>query len=204
MRHGPAVAAVFCSLLLVASPAQAAGPAMLYDWLEQQHQIMRRYRMVLRQTVHDLRYNYRMPVLMLPVAMDFYTGYLAHVHEEERRILYPALRPRMTPEQQRQLAFVDQEISSEHDTVRDWQRATKTSDLIDAIDYLEQMLNRHLVLQEQWVFPLLGSLPAKDQAAIVQQLAAMDRSLFGPDGRARREAVFAYLEGEIARISPRM
>ncbi len=183
--------------------AQATGPATLYEWFEQQHQLMRRYRTVLRQAVHDLSYEYQTPALMLPIAMDFYTGEVAHMHELERRVLYPAVKAQMTPEQQRQLDFLDQEIDSEHAMVQKWQRSSDKAGLIDAVDYLEQMLNRHLVLQEQWVFPVLDKLSAK-QAALLRDLARMDAALFGRDGRRGHEAALAHLEGEIARISPRL
>ena len=193
-----------CAWLAGAPVAHAAASPTLYAWLEQQHQPMRRYRTVLRQAVHDLSYDYRMPTLMLPIAMDVYTGYLAQVHEIERQVLYPAVQARMTPEQQRQLTFLDHEIDSEHDMIIRWQRETTKTGLIDALDYLEKMLNRHLVLQEQWVFPVLDKVSAKEQGEILKRLSAMELALLGRTGRQRYEAVLAYLEGEIVRISPLM
>ena len=43
-----------------------------------------------------------------------------------------------------------------------------------------------------------------EQGEILKRLSAMELALLGRTGRQRYEAVLAYLEGEIARISPMM
>ncbi|MBI2104497.1 MAG: hemerythrin domain-containing protein [Candidatus Omnitrophica bacterium] len=185
--------------------------AGVFDWLEREHGFLRRYLAVVRQAGHDYRYNYQTPVLLMPVALDLFTGFVAHHHLMEERALYPVLRSHMTAEQLNILTLIEHDQQTERETIMRWQRelarlqpGAKLDAVVDQIDYLGQMINRHLVLQEERVYPVLETLALKEQAAILDAVTAAEREDFGAEGRQRYEQLLAYIEGEIKRLAGRV
>lgn len=216
-----AFAAVPVAVCLAVPPAFAAEqrpptpsppPAeRVYDWLEREHGFLRRYLAVVRQAGHDYRYGYQTPSLLMPVALDLFTGYVVHHHLMEERALYPVLRSHMTADQQKILALIEHDQQAERETVKGWQQelarlqpGAKLDAVVDAIDYLGQMINRHLVLQEERVYPVLETLAPKEQAEVLNGISRYEREAFGPAGRQRYEQLLAYIEEEIKRLAGRI
>ena len=185
--------------------------ARVHDWLEREHGFLRRYLAVVRQAGHDYRYGYQTPALLMPVAIDLFTGYVVHHHLREEQALYPVLRSHMTADQQKMLALIEHDQQTERETVKRWQQelarlqpGAKMDAVVEEIDYLAQMINRHLVFQEEKVYPTLETLAAAEQAAILEAIGAAERETFGATGRRRYEQLLAYIEEEIKHLAGRV
>lgn len=210
---GPTLA-VLTALAFQTIPAHAEDPApqTVGAWLGREHRFLHRYLAVVQQATHDYSYGYKTPVLLMPVTIDLFTGYVARIHDGESRFLYPAIRDHMTSEQQKGLHLIEVEQEEEVGTVKSWQNmleqlqtGQKTiTEVADAIDYLGRLLNRHIVLQEQSVFPAVDTLTAKEQAAIVKSLEAFEREALGVSGRADYERLLAAIEAQIKAIAGRI
>ncbi|MBI3330663.1 MAG: hemerythrin domain-containing protein [Candidatus Omnitrophica bacterium] len=210
------VAAALIVWLAVGSPAAAQqepppASARVFDWLEREHGFLRRYLALVRQAEHDYRYGYQTPALLMPVAIDLFTGYVVHHHLGEEQALYPVLRSRMRADQQKTLSLIEHDQQTERETVKRWQQqldrlqpGAKLDAVVDEIDYLAQMVNRHLVFQEEKVYPALETLAPTEQAAILEAIAAAEREAFGATGRQRYEQLLAYIEGEVKRLAGRI
>ena len=197
----------------VFAQTQTASPHhTVREWLEREHQFLRRYLAVVQQATHDYAYEYKTPALLMPVAMDLFTGYVAYLHDAEERFLYPVLRAHMTPEQQRDLSLIETDEQEESGTVKGWQQdlvqydagRKKLTQVADTIDYLGRMINRHLVLQEQHVFPILDALTPKEQSAILSDIDQFERDTLGASGRVRHEELLSGIEGQIKAIAGRI
>ena len=147
----------------------------------------------------------------MPVAIDFFTGYLAHIHAMEEQFLYPVLEPYMTAEQHRvfQIILHDQHVEAE--TVQKWQEAltahepgTDFTALGELVDYTRQMVNRHIVLQERKLLPLMDQLTPKEQASILKGIAEYDEEVFGSTGREQYDRLISYLEEEFKALTGRI
>ena len=189
----------------------ASVPTTAQEWLVNQHRVFRRYLAVVRQAVHDYRYGYQTPALLMPVAMDLFTGYVAHIHTMEEQALYPVIRPHLTAPQQHVLWLIEDEQHSERETVKQWQRqllalepGKDLAQVTETIDYLGQLVNRHLVLQEEHLLPLLETLTSEEHAAVLEGVAGYERETFGPLGRERYEELLAWIEEQIKALSGRV
>ena len=191
---------------------QTVSPHTVREWLEREHQFLHRYLAVVQQATHDYAYEYKTPALLMPVAMDLFTGYVAYLHDAEERFLYPVLRAHMTPEQQHDLWLIQADQQEESGTVKGWQQdlvqydagRKKLTKVADTIDYLGRMINRHLVLQEQHVFPILDALTPKEQATILKEIGQLEQEVVGASGRARYEVLLSGIEGQIKAIAGRI
>ena len=186
-------------------------PQSVWEWLAREHRLLHRYLAVVRQAAHDYRYKYQTPVLLMPIAMELFTGYVAPFHAMESEFLYPAIRSSLTAEEQAQLDLIDMDQHSESHTVQQWQEqlahhqaGTPFEQEAQTIDYLAQLINRHLVLQENRLFPALERLSAEEQAAILGQVAAYAQDAFGDDGRKRYEQLMDYIEEQISLVAKRI
>lgn len=197
---------------VTARTAAPPAPQTVRGWLEQKHLVFRRYLAIVTQATHDYSYGYKTPMLLMPVAIDLFTGYVVHLHQEEARLIYPVARQHMTPVQQQRLQLIEMDQDAESGTVRSWQREVEQyehgqkqlAEVGETIDYLARMINRHLVLQEEHLFPSLDLLTPQEQAAILKQVEAYERDVFGSDGQGRYEALLAYLEGQIKEVAGRV
>ena len=197
-----------------AQPPQLSAPKTVQEWLLREHRFLRRYLVVVQQATHDYMYDYKTPTLLMPVAIDLFTGYVAPIHEMEQGMLYETLRPHLTSEDQLQTRhLLEVEQREQVDSVKSWQRELvqveqgkrKLSQVAtDTIDYFGRLVNRHLVLQEERLFPLLDLLTPAEQAKILKDLEQLERSQFGPKWRARYEQLLTYIEGEIKAIAGRI
>lgn len=184
----------------------------VFEWLDGEHQFLRRYLAVVNQAAHDYGYGYQTPPEMMPVTMDFFTGYVAWLHEAESRVLYPVLRAHMTPEQQQDLRLIETDQEEENGTVKSWQQrlvqyeagSRKMADVVETIDYLGRMINRHIVLQEERVFPVLGLLSPAEQTAVLKGIMGVEREVLGVAGRAPYERLLSYIEGRIHNLAGRI
>ena len=212
-----ACAIAIMGLVGVGSPEAAQQeshePALLtvHDWLEREHRFLRRYLGVVRQAGHDYRYNYKTPELLLPVAIDLFTGCVAHNHAMEERFLYPVLRPHLADDQKKILDLILHDQQTESETVKAWMREvaddasrTRLQDVVDRIDYLGQLINRHIVLHEERLYPVLEALTSKEQAEILRQIAAYEQGVFGPTGRRRYEQLLTFIEEQIDAVAGRI
>ncbi len=208
---------VIMMMAAVAVPAAGeetptASPQTVLEWLQQEHRFLRRYLAVVQQAAHDYSYGYQTPKLLMPIAIDLFTGYVAVIHEAEEAILYPALRQHMNDEQQRGLWLVENDQREESDTVKAWQREMaqyeagrkKITEVADTIDYLARMVNRHLVLQEERVVPYLELLSSKEQAAVLKGIQRLERERVGSTGRLRYEQLLTSIEQDIKRVAGRI
>ena len=100
---------------------------------------------------------------------------------------------------------------SESKTVKAWQDKLATrkpaaplTDVASLIDYLGQLVNRHLVFQEKQLVPLIEQLTLEEQAAMLKQIAAYERQEFGRDGRQRYEQLLKYMEEAIKEFGGRV
>ena len=181
-------------------------------WMDQRNQFLSRYLAVVRQATHDYQYGYRTPPALMPVALDLFTGYVARIHEVQERFIYPAVRAGMDAEQQRMLNLIEQDQREEGEAVKRWQQAlaefqpgTSMASLVESIEYVGRMLNRHLVLCEEHVCPVLDSLPAPQQREILARIAAFERQeLGGAAGELRYEQLLTGIEEQIQAIAGRI
>ena len=215
-RHVPFIALAIAGMLT--APAVAAqpkpdspAPPTVSAWLQREHVPFHRYRIVLKRAAHDYKNRHRTPPLFMPVAIDFFTGYLAHIHAMEEQFLYPVLEPYMTAEQHRvfQIILHDQHVEAE--TVQKWQEAltahepgTDFTALGELVDYTRQMVNRHIVLQERKLLPLMDQLTPKEQASILKGIAEYDEEVFGSTGREQYDRLISYLEEEFKALTGRI
>lgn len=196
----------------ISAEPKNADPHTVFQWLQREHGFLHRYLAVVNQATHDYSYGYRTPRLLMPVTIDLFTGYRAWLHEAEDRCIYPALANHLNEEQKQGIRLLRAEEDEEAGSVKSWQRQLiqyeagkkKLTGLADTIDYLGRLINRHIVLQEQRVFPLLDQLTPKEQATILKQLNAFERETLGATGRSRYEQLLSYIEGEIKAIARRV
>lgn len=185
--------------------AKPAGPSAsstaIFNWIARENSFMRRYLAVVRQASHDYRYDYATPTLLMPIAMDLFTGYVARIHAIEEEALYPAFRAHMDDERVKLLELMVHDQHSESKTVKAWQSklaalkpGAKLTDVAERIDYLGQLLNRHLVFQENQLVPLIEQLTPQEQAAVLTQIAEAERRAFGRSEQQRYEQLLAYME----------
>ena len=212
------MAAVIISGALVLGAPQsvradtAPEPATLFEWISQEHAFLRHYLVLVRQAAHDFSYDYKTPPVLMPVAVDIFTSCVAHLHAAESQFLYPEVRTRMNAEQRKFLWLIEHDQESEMGTVRAWQRELeeyqagrrKMREVATTIDYLARMLNRHIVLQEQHVVPVVNQMTPEEQAAILNDILAFERQALGPDGRAPFEQLIASVEWEIKVLGARV
>ena len=211
---GVAVAAGVWHSPVLASATAGAGepsPTTVQEWLQWEHGVLRRYLAVVRQASHDYRYGYKTPTLLMPIAMDVYTGYVVHLHIMEEQFVYPPLRSHLSASQKQILALIEDEQHTERETVKQWQRQLRAlqpddslDHVTDSIDYLGQLINRHLVLQEDHLFPLLGTLTPNEQATILQGIAAYEWEALGPKGRDRYGQLLTWIEEAIKALGGRV
>ena len=205
-------AVVLGAVPAVCEQATVSAPQTVLEWLQQEHRFLRRYLAVVQQATHDYSYGYQTSNLLMPVAIDLFTGYVAFLHEAEERFLYPALLPDTSPEQQRDLRLIETDQKEESGSVQAWQQSLeqyeagrkKLADVVEPIDYLGRMLNRHIVLQEERLFPLLDLLTPQEQVLILKQMDALEHEVIGASDRSRYEQLLLYIEGEIKRIAGRI
>lgn len=221
MRSRSLIGRLTLAALMIAAPSgvpahadmeAARPPGTVFEWLTRQHQVLHRYLGVLRQAVHDHRYGYQTPGLLLPVAMDVFTGYIVGLHAMEEEVLYPALRAKMSPEQQQGLWLIEHDQRTESEIARRWQQTMARDEhertperLVEPIEALAQLVNRHIVLQEQRLLPILSGLwtPA-EEAGLLDVLDGQAREIFGPDRGARYAQWLTLIEQEIASIATRL
>ncbi|MBI3996563.1 MAG: hypothetical protein HY352_02780 [Candidatus Omnitrophica bacterium] len=208
---------IFAALVCLACPPGvvaevSSAPRTVREWLEQEHRFFHRYLAIVRQATHDYSYGYKTPPLLMPAAMDVFTGYVAYIHDEETRFLYPVLLRYLTPEQQDALRLIQIDQDKEAGTVRLWQQDLtqyeaghkKLPQVADTIDYLVRMLNRHIVLQEQHVFPVLDMLTPAEQTTVLKHMRAFEKEAFGANGRAQYEQLLSAIEGQIKALGGRI
>lgn len=215
-KQGRAITTLWCVLMVAGGAASQAAeepfPGTLKGWFSREHRFLQRYLAVVNQTAHDYSYDYKTPTLLLPIAIDLFTGYVAVIHEAEERVIYPALQEHADPEQQRGVQLILTGQREESDSVKSWQQVVefygrgqrKAADIVEPIDYLGRMINRHIVLQEKWLFPLLGQVSPKGQATLLKRLRAFEDDRLGAGGRARYEQLLAYIEEQIKGIAGRV
>lgn len=209
-RAGWLVLAVLCATTPAAA-AEDPSPATIFNWIEAQHRVFRRYAALVNQALHDYDYEYPTPRLLIPVIIDLYPGYIMRLHELEVRVLYPVLRQRMTEVQQRSLDTLIRSITVEQRALlrvtQAWEqveRGEKGTVLVEPLEAFLRLLNRHIVMQEEAVMLQIDALfTPQEQAAIVQQGAKVDQALFGRQGRRPSDAVFDAIEEQIRIVSPR-
>jgi len=193
-----------------AAPREASGPETVQAWLMREHRFLQRYLAVVNKTAHDYRYGYQTPVPLLPVTLDLFTGYVARIHAMEEACIYPAVDAKMSPDQQKhvQLILGDQQEESAMVKTLLRQAAALTPGSSEAFgetaDDLARMINRHIVLQEQHLLPVLEALTPKEQAAVLLQLARHERELLGPTGRERAERLLAWIGDQVAQFGGRV
>lgn len=211
-------AAVIISGVLVLGAPQpvradtAPEPATLFEWISQEHTFLRHYLVLVRQIGHDFSYEYKTPPVLMPVTVDIFTNCVAHLHAAESQFLYPNIRPRMSADERKFLWLIEHDQESELNTMRAWQHELeeqqagrrKMRDVATTIDYLARMLNRHIVLQEQHVVPVVNQMTPEEQAAILKDLLAFERQALGPAGRAPFEQLIASMEWEIKVLGVRI
>ncbi len=201
--------AVSIFTLFVTSAAQAAttdqktAPRTVSEWLVRQHEFLSRYIAVLKQARHDQPSDKTLPLLM-PVAMDLFTGYVVYIHEMEERLLYPAIKGQLTTQQLRVLQLIEDDRRAESQTVKRWEskleeyeqgEPAKLTEVVESIDYLAQMLNRHLVLQQQHLWTQLdGSLKLEDQEEVLKGFAEYEQRIMGQDRARRYEQLLSGIE----------
>ena len=214
-RRGGAALLIGCvAVTLFGGPARSSetAPTTVSDWLAQQHRFSQRYLNILRQAAHDYAYNYKTPMLLMPIAMDVFTGYVARINAIQARLLYPALRAKVTAPQWQKLELIVHDQEGQGDTARYWQRALEEGGedvqlqaVATHIDYLAQMVNRVLVLQEEYLLPLLETaFTPQEQRALLQQIAAAEREAFGVDGAERYQQLLACIEEAIKQFGGRI
>ena len=187
-------------------------PTRLSDWFEQEHQFLQRYLKVLRQAAHDYSYGYCTPMLMMPIVVDLFSGYVAPIHDAEEQIIYPTLKAHLEEAQAHELWLVQADEGVERETVKSLTDdiaqyeagQKKLTEVGDRIDYLARMINRHIVLEEQRVLPQLNLLSANEQQAILQHLATFERERLGPSGRVRYDQLLDYLQAAIDALGGRV
>ena len=64
-------------------------------------------------------------------------------------------------------------------------------------------MNRHVVLQEEQIFPVLYSLKPEEHRRVLQQLSAVEQAFVPAGGRQRALQALDYLEDRIRIDSPR-
>lgn len=194
-------------------PPEPPPPASerVYDWLEREHALLRRYLALVRQGAHDYQYKYKTPELLLPVTVDLFTGYFAHIHAMEERFLYPVLKPRLSAEQEKILRLVVHDQEGAAQAIRllqqqlDVQQPEAAAQTIAEIcDNLARMINRHIVFHEERFYPVLETLTPKEQAEILKGIAGYEQEVFGAAGRQRYGQLLAYIEEEIKRLAGRV
>jgi len=191
-------------------PARAAQtlPAGAVEWLSREHEPFRRYLAVVLRAVHDYRYQYTPPGMLMPVILDVFRGYLARVHAVEEHAIYPMVEPRMSAQQLRQLALIIHDAREESVAIQDCQRALDesggrpTDAVISYLERLGYLVKRHLVFHEKHVMPMLETLPAEVQAEGLAKLAAAEPEL--ARARTRYLAWLSYIERELTAISGRV
>lgn len=202
-----------CNVVL--AQASPSPPKTVQEWLLREHRFLRRYLVVVQQAAHDYMYGYKTPTLLMPVAIDLFTGYVAPIHEMERGVLYETLRPHLTTGDQLQtLHLLEVEQREQVGSVQSWQRELdqvergkrKLSEVAtDTIDYLGRLINRHLVLQEERLFPLLELLSPAEHTKLLNTLAQIEQSqLGGSRWRLRYEQLLSAIEQEIQAITGRI
>ena len=197
---------------MAGSAQEADSPQTLRAWLEREHRFLHRYLAVVQQATHDYSYGYRTPALLMPVTIDLFTGYVAWLHEGEQRFLYPALWNGMNEEQQQGIRLLQTEEEEEAGSIKSWQQQLlqyeagkkKLTEVADTIDYLGRLINRHLVLQENRIFPVLDQLAPTEQTPVLKRLSAFEQERLGRSGRARYEQLLAYIEEEIKAVAGRV
>lgn len=212
MRALPRIA---LALALLAGGAAAAAegdpaPTTTDAWLESQHVILRRYLNVMRQAQHDFEYGYPTPTLIVPLTVDLYLTYVAHLHQIEHLALYPFVQPRLPAERRQMVEALRKGIRSEFSAMRTLQRRWRehggdlaSPPLAEALETVIRLVNRHIVVQEEQVFPVLYALTPEEHRALLQRLAAVERAFVPPSGRARTVQALDYLEDRIRIDSPR-
>lgn len=203
---------VIMGFALMGAASDRPAPQSVWEWMATEHRFLQRYLAVIRQASHDYRYDYKTPALLMPVAMDLFTGYVAHVHAIEEQCLYPVLRPHLATElQQKHLALIESDQRSEGETAKRWAEqlaqhvdGEKWAVEAETIDYLGQLVNRHLVLQEKHLFPALETLTPEEQAVILANVANYEQQAFGTDGRERNQQLLDYIEEQIKLIAGRI
>ncbi len=209
-----ATIAVLTLLMLLGASVQpqAQPPQTVREWFEQEHRFLHRYLAVVQQAAHDASYDYKTPALLMPVAIDYFTGYVAHIHRAEEQWLYPGLRQHMTPVQQQKLVLIETDQHEEFDTVKSWQHQLEQlqngqmaiATVADTIDYLGRMIHRHIVLQEERVWPYVDLLTPQEQTAMLRHIEQFERTMLGAHGRARYEQLLAFIEEQIKALAGRI
>ena len=113
---------------------------------------------------------------------------------------------------ERRLQLIETDQDEETGTVKSWRQQLeqyaagrkKITEVAATIDYLGRMINRHLVLQEERVFPVLDTLSPAEQAAALKGIKTLEQAQLGASGRARYEQLLAYIEGQIKAIATRV
>lgn len=196
-------------------PAQAEpapAPTTLYEWISQEHTFLRRYLVLVQQAAHDFSYDYKTPPVLMPVTLDIFTGCVARLHEAKSQLLYPKVRARMNAEQRKYLWLIEHDQESELGIVRAWQRELaeqqagrrKMREVATTIDYLDRMLNRHIVLNEQHVVPVVNQMTPEEQAAILGELLAFEQQAFGEVGREPYEQLISTVEWQVKVLGARV
>ena len=210
MRAAPI--AVAACLFLSGAPVRGAEPqpATVDQWLESQHVIFRRYLNALRQAQHDFENGYPTPTLIVPLIIDLFAGYVAHIHQVEHTVLYPVAQARLPANQQRTPELLRTEIRREFSSIRRLQQQWSQHDsslaspaLAETLDTLVRLVNRHVVLQEEQIFPVLYSLKPEEHRRLLQQLNAVEQAFVPAGGRQRTLQALDYLEDRIRIDSPR-
>lgn len=210
-KIGPLMVMVL-GLAGVVAASDRPAPQSVWEWMATEHRFLQRYLAVIRQAAHDYRYDYKTPALLMPVAMDLFTGYVAHIHAIEEQCIYPVLRPHMTTElQQKHLALIEGDQRSEGETVKRWAEqlaqhveGEKWAVEAETIDYVGQLVNRHLVLQEKHLFPVLEELTSNEQAVILANIANYEPQAFGSGGRQRCHQLLDDIEEQIKLVAGRI
>ncbi len=117
----------------------------------------------------------------------------------------------MNETQQQSLDTIIQAITQEQRALlrvaQTWEqveRGGKGEILVEPLETLHRLVNRHIVLQEEDVMLRVDALfTLQEQAAIVQQGNKVDQAIFGRQGRQPYDALFDAIEEQIWIVSPR-
>ncbi len=190
--------------------AEDRAPVTADQWLESRHVVFRRYLNMVRQAQHDYENGYPTPRLIVVLARDLFVAYVAHVHQVEHQVLYPVALARLPDSKRQTIDVLRKEIQREFSTARDLQRAWEAYDgapaspkLAEVLDAMARLVNRHIVLQEETVFPVLYALKSEEHAALLRQLESVELKFSPPGGRARALQALDYIEDRIRIDSPR-
>ena len=209
---GTCLLASWLAVGLIGAQSEAADGHSLGAWVSREHEFLRRYQAVIRQGAHDYQYDYQTPRLIIPIIVELFRNYVVAIHEIEEQVLYPPLRERMNAAQQKQLSLLLHDQQVESVTVQALQRNLEVyeqtqgskAEIADSADYLASMINRHVVMQQQLIVPLLDQLTNPEQIRLMAQIEERERRALGSPGRRLAEQLLEYIEQQITLLVGRL